>query len=267
MPYGTNNHSLPGRKIFMKTTKFVFPLAALTMILAVVLVACGAKTNAAATSRNAGAYGTDGTPVARNFNQPLPLAEQLLIGTIKLQETGNAVDAKTAAELIPLWQAYAQLTSSNTAAQAEIDAVVTQIQDTMTTQRIQAITDMKLTRQDMLKTMSDLGLSNGFGRNGTGTPRAPGSGGDGGFIISGNDAGGPPRGGAPGGGGIIIAGGPPRDAGEAGGGFEPGGGAGTGGSRSTPNATQQALQAQFANRIPAPLMNALISLLQKTAGV
>ena len=106
----------------------------------------------------------------------------------------------------------------------------------MTPQKGQAITAMKLTRQDLFTTESTLGLTNGFGANGTpdanSTPRAR--------INGGGDAGGPPGGGGFG-----------------------GGTGGTGGTRPTPNATQQALRAQFANRIPTPLMNALISLLQK----
>jgi hypothetical protein len=240
----------------MNTKKSLLPLVAVIMILAVVLVACGAKASAATTTTSgttggSGGVTANGTPAPRNLTQPLPLAESLLIGTIKLQGTGNAVDAKTAAALVPLWQAYAQLTSSNTAAQAEIDAIVTQIQDTMTPQRIQAITDMKLTRQDLFAAESSLGLTNGFGGNGTGTPRAPGTGGGGGgFFPGGGDAGGPPGGADRGGGG----------------GFGGGGTAGTGGTRPTPNATQQALRTQFANRIPTPLMNALIALLQKAAG-
>ena len=230
--------------------KIFIPLTALTAILAFVLVACGAKPASAASNTANG--NTRGTPGAGNLTQPLPLAEQLVIGTFKLEGTSNAVDAKTAAALIPLWQAYSQLTSSNTAAQAEIDAVISQIQTTMTPQQIQAITAMKLTRQDMFTTMSGLGLSNGFGGNGTpgfsGTPGAgrggAGGGGRGGFT----------GGGGFGGGGGGFAGG---------GGFGGGAGTGTGSTRPTPNATQQALRAQFANRIPTPLMNALISLLQK----
>ena len=247
----------------MKTKKFVFPLIAVIVVLAIVLVACGAKSSTPTQAGNSGDVVVNGTPGARNLTQPLPLAEGLLIGTIKLEGTSNAVDAKTAAALVPLWQAYAQLTSSNTAAQAEIDAVVTQIQQTMTPQQIQAITAMKLTRQDMTTTMSDLGLTNNFGGGANGTPgfsftpRAGGAGG--GFTRGGGggDAGGPPASGFPGGGG------------GGGGGFPGGGTGGTGGTgaaRATPNATQQALRAQFANRIPTPLMDALISLLQKKAG-
>lgn len=234
----------------MKTKKFVFPLAAAIVILVIVLVACGSKpttTSQAGGSNSAAA--ANGTPGARNFGtQPLPLAESYLIGTFKLQGTANAVTPTEASSLVPLWQAYAQLTSSNTAAQAEIDAVVSQIQSTMTPQQVQAITAMKLTRQDLFTTMSNLGLTNGFGGNGTpDANRTPGAGGGG-------------NGG--GGGGFFPGGG----GGGGGGGFAGGGAGGTGGTRPTPNATQQALRAKFANRIPTPLMNALVTYLQKTAG-
>ena len=241
----------------MKTKKFLLPLAAVILVLAIVLVACGAKATATTTAvvgtGGSGGFAANGTPGARNLTQPLPVAESLLIGTLKLQTTSNAVDAKTAAALVPLWQAYAQLTSSNTAAQAEIDAVVSQIQSSMTPAQIQAITAMKLTRQDMFTEMSSLGLTNG-GANGTPgfsfTPRAGGG------------TGGGARGGGGGGGGFAFGGG------GGGGGFPGGGGTGgtTGTTRPTPNATQIALRAQYANRIPTALMNALVSYLQKTAG-
>ena len=249
----------------MKTKKFLFPLTAVIAVLVIVLVACGAKSGTStAQTGESGTPAANGTPGARNLTRPLPLAEQLLVGTIKLQGTSNALDAKTAAALVPLWQAYAQLTSSNTAAQAEVDAVIGQIQSTMSPQQVQAITAMKLTQQDLFTTMSTMGLTNGFGANGTpgfsGTPRARtgtgggGGGGGGGFFPGGGDAGGPP--GAGGAGGF-------------GGGGGAGGAGGAGGTttRPTANPTQVALRAQFANRIPTALMNALISYLQKTAGV
>ena len=243
----------------MKTKKFVLPLAAVIVVLAIVLVACGSKSGTSTPQASgAGNVAANGTPGARNLTQPLPLAEQYVIGTFKLEGTSNAVDAKTAAALVPLWQAYSQLTSSNTAAQAEIDAVISQIQTTMTPQQIQAITAMKLTRQDMFTTMSSLGLTNGFGGGANGTPGfsgTPGAGGFGGFRGGGGGGGGGFTGGGGGGGGFT-----------GGGGFAGGGAGGTGGTRPTANPTQVALRAQFANRIPSNLMNALITLLQKKAG-
>ncbi len=232
--------------------KVFVPLLAVALVLTLVLVACGAKSNAPTTGSisNTGSNGStlNGTPGARNLTQPLPLAEQLVVGTFKLEGTPNQLDAKTAAALIPLWEAYTQLSTSNTAAQAEIDSVVSQIQSTMTPQQVQAITAMKLTRQDLFTTMSNLGLTNNTGANAQGTPNPNRTtGGTGGFRNFG------------GGGGT--------------GGFTGGFGGGTGGTggttgaRPTANPTQQALRAQYANRIPTSLMNALVSLLQKRAGV
>jgi hypothetical protein len=244
----------------MKTKKYILPLAAVIVVLAIVLVACGAKATATSTTggtngttgSSAGGFAANGTPGARNLTQPLPVAESLLIGTLKLQGTSNAVNATQAAALVPLWQAYAQLTSSNTAAQAEINAVVTQIQQTLTPAQVQAITTMKLSRRDMYTEMSSLGLNN------TGASGTPG------FSFTprpGGGTGGGARGGGGGGGGFFAGGG---------GGFAGGGGGvpGAGGTttRPTPNATQMAQRAQFANRIPTALMDALVSYLQKTAG-
>ena len=175
----------------MKTKKFVFPLAAVIVILVMVLVACGAKSSSTTSQTgNSNTTAANATPGARNSTQPLPLAESLVIGTFKLEGTANAITPAQATALVPLWQAYAQLTSSNTAAQAEIDAVISQIQSTMTPQQVQAITAMKLTRQDLFTTESSLGLSNGFGANGTGTPRAPSTNGGGGFFAGGGGGGG-----------------------------------------------------------------------------
>jgi hypothetical protein len=246
------------RKNHMKTKKFVLPLAATILVLIIVLAACGAKPGSTTgQGGGSGAPAANGTPGAGFNTRPLPLAESLLIGTFKLSGTSSALTPTQAAALVPLWQAYAQLTSSNTAAQAEVDAVVSQIQSTMTPQQVQAITAMKLTRQDLFTTMSSLGLSNGFGNNANGTPgfrgtpRA-GGGGGGGFPGGGGGGGGfPGGGGVPGGGGGVPG---------------TGGTGGTGGTRPTANPTQIALRAQFANRIPQPLMDALIAMLQKTAG-
>ncbi len=52
---------------------------------------------------------------------------------------------QTAAQLIPLYTLLQQMSTSGTAAQAEIDAVLEQIQATMTTDQIHAIAAMKLT--------------------------------------------------------------------------------------------------------------------------
>jgi len=214
--------------------KILFSLTGIITLATLVLASCASKANASAPSNgvSSSSNGNSGST-----NQPLPQVGQLLVGTFKLEGTANAVDAAEAAQLLPLWQAYSQLLASNTTAQAEVDAVVSQIQSTMTPQQVQAITAMKLTRQDEFTLMSSLGL----GFRGTGTPGFSGT----------------PRQG--GGGGQFFFGG----GGGGGGGF--GGAGGTGGFNPTQLATLRAQRTRTAGfgEVPTPLLRELISTLQK----
>jgi hypothetical protein len=200
-------------------------------LFALILTACAAS------------GGTAQAGSTNRTNTPLPMAEVLLIGTLKLDGTSNAVTAKQATDLLPLWQVYKDLSASSNAAQEEIDALVQQVQDTLTPEQMQAIIDMKLTRQDVFATMQQLGIVTDRPETGSGTT-TPGQGNGGGSRGSG--------GGFPGGGG---------------GGF-PGGG---GGQSLTPQqiATAQARRAQggsFSTAISPALFDAIIQYLQKIAG-
>ena len=160
-------------------------LATLTT-LTLILTACNASSN---------------TPQAgpANQDQTLPPATQLIVGTFKLDGTAQAVTAEQAKELLPLWQVYQDLLTSDTAAQEEIDALVEQVQDTMTAEQMQAITDMNLTQQDVMSVMQDQGMAvsqrSNMG-NGDGTTNQQGGGFGGppdGFVPP--DGGGMPTGG------------------------------------------------------------------------
>jgi hypothetical protein len=175
----------------------------------------------------------------------LPLATRLAIGTLKLEETDQAVTAEQAAGLLTLWQAYQALSNSDTTATVELDAVIKQIQAAMTPEQIQAIDDMQLTRQSMGEVLQSLGMDTGPGvSRAQRTPEA-------GQTFPGGGAGGPP-------------GGMPAE----GGGF-PGGGAGLPadggpgfGAQITPDATMQARFGSQASRISPMLLEALIDLLE-----
>ena len=164
-------------------------LITILILFTLTLTACSAS--------NAQAENPDGnTSGGGNGNSfgtaPLPLASELVVGTFKLEGTPNAVTADEAAQLLPLWQTYKDLSTSTSAAPQEIDALAQQIQETLTPAQAQAITDMKLTRQDLFKTMQELGIASANRPNASGTPRPGGGNGFGG--------GGVPGGGAPGGG-------------------------------------------------------------------
>jgi len=229
--------------------KTFFPWLAVLLIGTLLLTACSASKTSTSSQTSNGAS-------TSNSNQPLSQAAQLVVGTLKLEGTSNAVDAKEAASLLPLWEAYGQLINSDNAAQAEINGLVTQIQSTMTPAQIHAITAMKLTQQDVRTTMGTLGFapSNGNAPSATGTPQASFNPNGGGFA---GGAGGPPAGGgaAPAGGGSASAG--PVGGGDLGaGGFT---GAGTGQASST----QVASAPTRSGGIPSALLKALIDLLQK----
>ncbi|HEY9529650.1 MAG TPA: hypothetical protein VIR02_21340, partial [Anaerolineales bacterium] len=139
------------------------------------------------------------------------------------------------------------LYGSDTAASQEIEALITQVQETMTAEQTQAITALNLTRQDMMSIMQAQGMLPGGAQNGN----SPGAGtsNNGGQAIR------------PGGGG--FAGGPPPDGGEF-----PGGGPNFQGSRPEASASTTANSQQPAvdpNRIPTPLVQAVIEYLRNRA--
>lgn len=92
----------------------------------------------------------------------LPASMQLILGIFQLEGTEIAIDADLAGEMLPLWKAYRSLSDSDTAAQAELAAVIDQIQGLMTADQIEAISSMKLTPEDMQSTLEGLGIE--FGR-------------------------------------------------------------------------------------------------------
>ena len=230
--------------------KIVLPLL-LTLIL--LLSACGSTT----TNNNFSGQGNgQGKGQGSGATQTMPLAEKLAVGTLKLEGTGNAVTAKQAADLLPLWQVYSSLITSDTAAQEEKDALAQQIQETMTNDQIKAIDGLNLTQREVFASMQQLGITASAQVNANGTPQ-------------------PNGGGFPGGGAVFFGGGGGGNfaGGGGGGNFNGGGnrnGGGNSGTQLTPQqiATAQARRAANggggfnSNRILEPLVGAVIKLLQ-----
>ena len=168
--------------------KKIFGLIVATLLL-IGLVAC---------SKISSTTGSANNP-AVNGKKTLTIAEEFLVGTLKLEGTAQAVDKTQAVSLLTLWQAYRELQSNNSAATEEITAIVSQIQTTMTSEQLKAIDDLKLNSQDAADTMSSLGIGMA-NENASGTQTAP-SGQE--FVMgiqndpggSGAPAGGPPAGG------------------------------------------------------------------------
>lgn len=87
-----------------------------------------------------------------------PIEQKLAIGTLKLEGTDLAVTAEQAKELLPLWKAVKALSASETVSQDEVNAVYTQIQESMTEEQIAAIKEMSINPEDMQALMKELGI-------------------------------------------------------------------------------------------------------------
>jgi hypothetical protein len=212
------------------------------LVLALTLSACsGNASNAAGPAAD-----TQGGRAGGELSTPM----QVALGTIKLDGTQMAVTADQARELLPLWETLQVLEGSDTAATQEKDALLSQIQEAMTQEQTQAITALNLTRQDMFSIMQSQGMAFGGNQNGT-TQRGGASTGNGG-------------GSGPGGGGFM---GPPPDGGA---GFAGGNpefqrqGQGAQSNNSTDN--NDLPTAVDPNRIPTPLIQAVIDYLKSKAG-
>jgi hypothetical protein len=210
----------------------------IVLAVGLILAACSSTSQASSGNAQSSSGNSQSTPGPRGFDpSKMTLQDKLAIGTLKLEGTKLAVDAKEAAALLPLWSAVQTLGTSNTTSQQEMNALYSQIQSTMTPDQVNAINSMTFTQSDISKLMADLGINFGNGQRGTRTPgngNAPsGQGGPGNF---------------PGGGGF------PPD----GGNFRPGGN--NGGAQSTPSVNRPRLG--FGRIFIRPL----ITLLQQRAG-
>lgn len=177
-------------------------LTQLTLLLIFVLAmaACGGTTSTAQVTSNAvlvpdapvteeapaPAASTEGLEVVespvqpeaavltQDFENAVNIQLQLLVGTLQLEGTPSAVTTDQVAELLPLWQMIKALSGSGTSAQAEIDAVLDQIQETMSIEQIQAIRDMQITSTDYQAQMAAMGFT--VGMNSEGGSGQPGQG-------------------------------------------------------------------------------------------
>jgi hypothetical protein len=188
---------------------------------------------------------TSKSSITSDNSASLSLEGQLLVGTLKLESTSLAVSADQASQLLPLWETLQSMASSGTGATEELDAVVSQIESTMSAGQISSITAMKLTQQDLAAALADTGASSNTASSAsTANPSSA-------QFQAGT--------GAPGGGN------PPTDMGS--GGMPASTGAQSVGQ--TQSGTTQAVATQSSgttSQVPSALIRALVQLLQKKIG-
>ena len=96
-------------------------------------------TSAPNITRSAGASAAD-----------LPSEAKLALGTLNLEDTDYAITSEQAKELLPMFYVLQELNDSSASVQEETDGLISQIQETLTKDQIQAIDDMSLSMQDVL---------------------------------------------------------------------------------------------------------------------
>jgi hypothetical protein len=178
-------------KTEVKNMRFrIVLIAAFVSAAAVALLAACACSEPAQTAVEEGSSDTYTSAVlATSYEGALSASNQLMLGTLLLEGTEHAVTPEQAKTLLPLWQAL----QGGVTAQAEVNAVLKQIEGTMTQEQLQAIAAMQLTQEDLQAWMEENNIRPGGVFTGTmqwqgGTP------GPGGAPPAGS-GGGPPGGG------------------------------------------------------------------------
>jgi hypothetical protein len=93
-----------------------------------------------------------------SYENALPASTQLALGIFRLEGTPNAITPAQAKTLLPLWEAFEGNALEN---QTEQNAVLRQIEGTLTTDQVGAIAALKLTNDDLRSWMEGQGMQAG----------------------------------------------------------------------------------------------------------
>ena len=112
-----------------------------------------------------------------NYEYEGALSNRLLLafGTLKLAETTYPIKAEQASQMLMLWQALENLSQSGTSAEAEVNAIMSQIELLFTSEQISSINAMALTQAELQTWAQTNGITVGSG-TGTGSGTGQGSG-------------------------------------------------------------------------------------------
>lgn len=143
----------------------------LLILLGILLSACSdgnaaAAVDSADTSAGEGAAGAETTPGAGRQGE-MDDSSQLILGTLMLDGTDNAVTQDQAEEMLPLWQLYQTMSTEDTTASQELEAILNQIEDLFTAEQSAAMEELDYS--DPIQMMAQLGIEPGTVIAGDGT--------------------------------------------------------------------------------------------------
>lgn len=132
----------------------------LVFLFALLLASCSG-TAAPASTTSGDLYVSQNLPV--DYEDALAVRNQLALGTLELIQSNSAISAEQAQTLLPLWQALRSTQQAGGTAQAEVNALLTQIEAAMTPEQLQSIASMKLTFTNMQEWATANGITMGSG--------------------------------------------------------------------------------------------------------
>ncbi len=132
----------------------------LSISLALFIASCSG-TAAPVSTTGSDIYVSQNLPV--DYEGALAVRNQLALGTLELIQTDSAISAEQAKTLLPLWQALRSTQQAGGTAQAEVSALLTQIEAAMKPEQLQSIAGMKLTFTDMQDWATANGITMGSG--------------------------------------------------------------------------------------------------------
>lgn len=145
----------------------------LIVVLILFLASCsGTAAPASTTSSNSDAYVSPNLDVT--YEGALNARLQLTLGSLKLAETTTPITAEQAKSMLPLWQALLNMTRTGNSAQAEVNALLGQIEAAFTPEQLTAIRAMGLTSADLQTWASANGVTLGSGSGQPGSVQGSG---------------------------------------------------------------------------------------------
>jgi len=147
-------------------------VAGLALILALTMTGCGAQAALTpvtvageeevvpALADVGGEKAAGETAIDTSYPDALGVSDQLALGTLLLEGMEQAVTPAQAATLLPFWQV---IQGGTLQGEMEIDAVLSQIEDTMTVEQLATIAGEQLTAEDRQTWAQEQGLGFGAG--------------------------------------------------------------------------------------------------------
>ncbi len=149
-----------------------WPTILIVLLVAFAAAGCGSAPSVPPAAPAAGSPASTPVPASvpasaatldTTYEGALPLRNQLLLGTLNLEESNVPITAEQAATLLPLWQGIRGAMDSGAAAPAETDALLRQIEAVLTPDQIKTIAEMQLTQVQLQEWARNAGVSTGTG--------------------------------------------------------------------------------------------------------